>query len=84
MKKIVALLLAVLMLTASFGAFAMTDGTYEGTGKGLMGDIKVAVEVAGNAIVSVTVLEQNETPAIAAPGKERRLYLSVDDAVTWR
>lgn len=71
MKKIVALLLAVLMLTASFGAFAMTDGTYEGTGKGLMGDIKVAVEVAGNAIVSVTVLEQNETPAIAAPALEQ-------------
>ena len=71
MKKIVALLLAVLMLTASFSAFAMTAGTYEGVGKGLMGDIKVAVEVSENAIVSVTVLEQNETPAIAGPALEQ-------------
>ena len=71
MKKIVALLLAVMMLTATFGAFAMTAGTYEGVGKGLMGDIKVSVEVTENAIVSVTVTEQNETPSIAGPALEQ-------------
>ena len=67
MKKIVALLLAMLMLTTAFGAFAMTAGTYEGTGMGLMGEIKVAVEVTENTIVSVTVLSHNETAGISDP-----------------
>ncbi|MBQ2953078.1 MAG: FAD-dependent oxidoreductase [Clostridia bacterium] len=71
MKKIVALLLAMLMLTTAFGAFAMTAGTYEGTGKGLMGEIKVAVEVTENAIVSVTVLSHNETAGIADPALDQ-------------
>ena len=71
MKKIVALLLAVMMLTATFGAFAMTAGTYEGEAQGLMGAIKVSVVVTEDAIVSVTVTEQSETPSIAGPALEQ-------------
>ena len=65
MKKIAALFLAVVMMASC--AFAMTAGTYEGVGQGLMGEIKVAVEVTDSAIVSVTVLSHNETAGISDP-----------------
>jgi Na+-translocating ferredoxin:NAD+ oxidoreductase subunit G len=38
------------------------DGTYQGTGRGLMGDIRVEVEVEGGRIISIKVLDQSETP----------------------
>ena len=69
MKKLVALLLAVMMLASC--AFAMTAGTYEGEAQGVMGLIKVSVVVNENTIESVTILEQNETPSIAAPALEQ-------------
>ena len=69
MKKIAALLLAVMMMASC--AVAMTAGTYEGTAKGLMGDVVVSVVVAENTIESVTVTAQNETPAIAGPAIEQ-------------
>ncbi len=43
------------------------DGTYEGTGEGLLGPIKVTVTVEGGRLVSVTVTEQDETPGMAGP-----------------
>jgi len=43
------------------------DGTYEGTGKGLMGPIKVSVAVKDGKITKVTVLENEETPDVAGP-----------------
>lgn len=45
-----------------FDFSAVPDGTYQGTGKGLMGDIVVEVTVSGGKISGITVLEQNETP----------------------
>ena len=69
MKKIAALFLAVVMMASC--AFAMTAGTYEGEAQGVMGTIKVSVVVNENAIESVTILEQNETPSIAAPALEQ-------------
>ena len=69
MKKIAALLLAVMMMASC--AVAMTAGTYEGTAKGLMGDVVVSVVVTENTIESVTVTAQNETPAIAGPAIEQ-------------
>ena len=69
MKKIFALLLAVMMMASC--AVAMTAGTYEGEGKGLMGAIKVSVVVTDEKIESVTILEQSETAAIAAPALEQ-------------
>ncbi|MDO5522371.1 MAG: FMN-binding protein, partial [bacterium] len=40
------------------------DGTYEGTGKGNNGEIKVKVTVEGGNLVNVDVLEQAETTGI--------------------
>ena len=69
MKKIVALLLAVMMMASS--ALAMTAGTYEGEAQGMMGKIVVSVVVNETAIESVTVTSQNETPDIAATALEQ-------------
>ena len=69
MKKIVALLLVMMMLASS--AFAMTAGTYEGEAQGMMGKVAVSVVVTENAIESVTVTAQNETPAIATAALEQ-------------
>jgi len=41
------------------------DGTYEGTGRGFGGDIKVEVEVKDTKIVGVEILEHGETPNIS-------------------
>ena len=41
------------------------DGTYEGTGRGFGGDIKVEVEVKDTKIVSIEILEHGETPNIS-------------------
>ena len=67
MKKIIALLLSMAMLLsmASFaGAEALTDGVFNGTGAGLMGNIEVAVTVEGGKIAKVEVTKQAETAAI--------------------
>ena len=69
MKKIAALLLAVMMMASC--AVAMTAGTYEGKAQGLMGEVVVSVVVTENTIESVTVTAQNETPAIAGPALEQ-------------
>ena len=39
------------------GSFNLEDGTYEGTGTGFAGKIKVAVEIKDKKIVAVNVLE---------------------------
>ncbi len=46
------------------------DGVHEGTGKGFGEDIKVEVEVKDGEIVSVEILEHNETPDISDPALE--------------
>ena len=69
MKKFAALLLAVMMMASC--ASAMTAGTYEGKAQGMMGEVVVSVVVNENAIESVTVTAQNETPTIAAPALEQ-------------
>jgi NosR/NirI family transcriptional regulator, nitrous oxide reductase regulator len=38
------------------------DGIYEGSGEGFYGDITVEVEVTGGEIVSISILQQEETP----------------------
>lgn len=59
-------------------ANALKDGTYEGTGKGNNGDIKVEMKVEGGKIASVTVLEHGETPGIADAALERIPQAIVD------
>ena len=46
---------------------SFTAGTYEGTGQGKMGDIRVKVTLSDTAIESIEVLDQTETPDIADP-----------------
>ena len=41
-----------------------TDGTYEGTGQGYKGDIKLSVKVEGGKITSIDVIEQQETQGL--------------------
>ncbi|MDO5522109.1 MAG: FMN-binding protein [bacterium] len=48
----------------------LKDGTFEGTGKGLQGDIKVSVTVEGGKISKIDILEQKETEAIFATAKD--------------
>ncbi len=44
---------------------SIPDGTYEGTGEGLFGPVKVSVAVQGGKIAEVKVLEHGETDGIA-------------------
>ena len=47
-----------------------TDGTYTGSADGMNGKVEVSVEVKDDAIVSVVVMEQQETQGIADPALE--------------
>lgn len=46
---------------------AYRDGTYEGTGKGFGGDIKVKVVVEDEKVASVEILEHSESAGISDP-----------------
>ncbi|MDO5292651.1 MAG: FMN-binding protein [bacterium] len=48
----------------------LTDGTFEGTGAGLQGDIKVSVTVKDGKIDKIEILEQKETESIFATAKD--------------
>ena len=45
----------------------VADGTYEGTGEGLYGPIKVSVTVKSGKIESIKVRDHGETPSIGDP-----------------
>ncbi|HPT35743.1 MAG TPA: FMN-binding protein, partial [Bacillota bacterium] len=47
------------------------DGTYEGSGTGLFGPIKVAVIAKGGKVTEIQVLEHRETAGIADPALSR-------------
>lgn len=70
LRVIAATLLAATLLVGC-GSKGFKDGTYEGTAKGLKGDVKVEVTVADSKISDVKVVEQNETPEIAEPALEQ-------------
>lgn len=78
MKKLLIIMLAVVMV---FGLAACTsekpsdsqtsenaivNGVYEGVGSGKGGEIKVNVTIENDAIVSIEVVEHNETPGYEA------------------
>ena len=68
MKRIIALLLAMLMLgTLYTGALAaeMTDGVYVGQGKGFGGNIEVTVTIEGGKITAVEPGAHQETAGIS-------------------
>lgn len=69
MKRTLSIVLS-LMLLLSLTALAQSpyaDGTYEGVGAGLMGQIKVSVTVTDGKIADVQVLEHSETSGISDP-----------------
>lgn len=77
MKKIMAVLVALTMIL-SFNCFAfaegaaaektpMTAGSYEGSAAGLNGPVTVNVTVSEDAIETIEVTAQQETPGIGAP-----------------
>ena len=70
MKKVFAILLAVMLLTGAC-ASAMTAGTYEAESQGLGGAVKVAVTVNEGAIEKVEVVAHSETPGISDPAIEK-------------
>ena len=48
----------------------LNDGTYEGTGKGNNGDIKVEMKVEDSKIVSINIVEHSETAGISDSAME--------------
>ncbi len=68
MSKLIGLVLALMMLVFSVGAFAegslFTPGTYEAEGKGFGGAVKVSVTVSETEITDITVVGDAETPAL--------------------
>ncbi|MBQ8161057.1 MAG: FAD-binding protein [Clostridia bacterium] len=74
MKKLTALMLALLVLVLAAMGFAegtFTPGTYEATVASVGGPLTVEVEVDENTIQSVTVKEINDTPGIYNVAAER-------------
>ena len=76
MKKALlgAIISFALFLTACGGSskgYNFKAGTYEGSGTGKNGSIKVSVEVTNDSIKKVDILEQNETPSIAKDALEK-------------
>lgn len=72
MKKFGAvLMMGAVMSMALVGcgekAPALNDGTYEGAGKGMNGDVNVSVEVSGGKISAVNVGDHAETEGISDP-----------------
>jgi urocanate reductase len=73
MKKIMAVLLALTMILSlntfavAEGKTAMTPGTYTGSAQGQNGTVTVEVTVTADAIESIVVTDQQETPGIGAP-----------------
>ena len=59
-------------------AGALADGTYEGTGKGIGGDVPVTVTVKDGAIESVEVGDNSETQGIGSNAIEQLPELIVE------
>ncbi|MED9820642.1 MAG: flavocytochrome c [Christensenellales bacterium] len=74
MKKMLCMLLALTMIVVlAAGALAAnyTAGTYEGTARGMGGNVTVSVTFTQDAIESVTVLDASkETPGVSNPAIE--------------
>lgn len=68
--------------TAANENITYNDGTYEGTGKGNNGDIKVSVTVSGGKISEVKVVEHIETEAIYGTAEEPVIKAIVENNST--
>lgn len=80
MKKLVSIILSSMMVL-SLGACGDPKGnasTYDGTGEGMHGDVKVQVALEDGKIKDVKVVEQSEIEEIAGPAIERMPQRIVD------
>lgn len=85
MRKILSLMMALIMalsLSPMAMAESFTDGTYTGSGKGMMGNIEVSVTVEGGKITAVEVTAQSETAGISDPALES-IPQAIVDAQSW-
>lgn len=64
--------------TAELFDIQVSDGTYQGTGKGFGGDLVVEVTVSGGKITDITLVEHSETPFIAGTAIETLLPAMVE------
>ena len=80
-KRLTALLAGLLAVSMLFSGCSGTtsgtsdtgliDGTYEGTGAGYGGNIKLALTVEGGKITKAEVLEHSETEGVSDPAFEQ-------------
>ena len=85
MRKILSLMMALVMalsLSPMAMAESFADGTYTGSGKGMMGNIEVSVTVEGGKITAVEVTSQSETAGISDPALET-IPQAIVDAQSW-
>ena len=54
---------AELVAAVGSGSFELADGTYEGSGTGFGGTMKVCVVVSGGKIASIDIVENSDTPS---------------------
>ena len=70
-KKFTVVLLCLTLVLSLIGCQAQTPagkykaGTYEGTGKGIHGDIKVKVKVSADKIETIETVSHTETPGVS-------------------
>lgn len=73
MRKFLSLLLVVAMaftMVVATASAEFADGTYTGSGAGLMGQIDVTVTVSGGKITNIEVTNQSETAGVSDPAFE--------------
>ena len=66
MKKLLAVVLALILCLSMTSALALTAGSYETTVNGMNGPVKLKVVLTETAIESIEVLEHMETPGIGS------------------
>lgn len=66
MKKLVAVVLALVLCLSMTSALALTAGTYETTVNGMNGPVKLSIVLTETGIESIAVLEHMETPGIGS------------------
>lgn len=54
---------------AAVGSFELEDGTYEGTGMGFKGEVKVSVEIKDKQIVAINILSSSDDEAFFSRAK---------------
>ncbi|NQX48211.1 FMN-binding protein [Paenibacillus tritici] len=70
------------LVTGCSSSGKYVDGTYDGTGKGVKSDIKVAVEIKDEKIEGITVKEHKETEAMIDAAVENTIPEIIEKQTT--